>query len=176
MAMAAVLYEMREPWERVYNLVHILTFPHLIPITRGCYAIHELKRLVKVFLHLASCIPSPKCTMGDVNGVSERSQQYGLWEFSQTLSSQYGAGMFSSVYACWHYLYMIHNTFRAWYATCNKTFTNLFEIAVYTPIPKIAVPAESNKQQADDCKGLSGNLLMNLFIRGTWEVIPTSVE
>jgi len=45
---------------------------------------------------VASCIPSPTCTMGDVNGVSERSQQYGLWEFSQTLSSQYGAGLFSS--------------------------------------------------------------------------------
>ncbi|KAK3738718.1 hypothetical protein QZH41_018082, partial [Actinostola sp. cb2023] len=44
-------------------------------------------------------IRSPKCTMGDVNGVSERSQQYGLWGFSQTLSSQYGASIFSSVWS-----------------------------------------------------------------------------
>jgi len=92
------------------------------------------KRLVKVLLHVACCIPSPKCTMGDVNGVSERSQQYGrLWEFSQTLSSQYGVGIFSSVFACRHCWHMIHNTFRAWYARCNKTGTNLFwNSCIYT--------------------------------------------
>ena len=76
---------------------------------------------------------------GDVNGVSERSQQYGLLEFSQILSSQYGASIFSSVCACWHYLCMIHNTFRALYARCKmqdatKPSPTFFEIAVYSVV------------------------------------------
>jgi len=100
---------------------------------------------------VASCIPSPKCTMGDVNEISERSQQYiyWLWEFSQTLSSQYGAGIFSSVCACWHYLYMIHNTFRAWYARCNmqdatKPSPSFFEIAVSLGLSVNGVKAGMN--------------------------------
>lgn len=35
----------------------------------------------------------------------------------------------------------------------------------YTPIPKIVVPAESNKQEADDRKGHWDFLLIHLFIR-----------
>jgi len=79
---------------------------------------------------VASCIPSPKCTMGDVHGVSERSQQYGLWEFSQTLSSQYGASIFSSsLYVHADIIYKwstIHFGLGMQDARCNKTFTNLF--------------------------------------------------
>jgi len=65
--------------------------------------------------------------MGDVNGISERSQQYELWEFSQTLSSQYGASIFSSVHADTIYIWStMHFGLGMQDARCKKTFTNLF--------------------------------------------------
>jgi len=84
---------------------------------------------------------------------------YGLWEFSQTLSSQYGAGIFSSVCACWHYLSMIHNTFRAWYTRCNKTFTNIFwnsciqRCAVDTGVCRVYIKMWSVKRSDSESEG-----------------------
>jgi len=36
----------------------------------------------------------------------------------------------------------------------NCTRNHIISLYVYTPIPNIVVRAESNKQEADDCKGL----------------------
>jgi len=69
---------------------------------------------------------------GDVNGVSERSQQYGLLEFSQTLSaSQYGASILFFC-MCMLTLFMYDPQYISGFvckmqdARCNKTFTYLF--------------------------------------------------